>query len=259
MTHRAPRQQARWLHRLARGGLLPLVLATTPLGPGWADGLRIAAAEYVEPTTRYTHLVLGKDFNWGGLDVQLSDGSARSVRLERYVFEDTAPRIVDLDSDGSPEIITVEASSAGGARLAVYGIRDGEVVAMARTPPIGTSHRWLAVVGAADFDSDGFTEIAYVDRPHLAKTLRLWRYRSDLGSASLEPLASLPGVTNHRIGDPHIVGGVRVCEGEVPEMRLASANWARLLSVKWQSGGLVAVDLGPYPGDAAVEDGLACP
>jgi hypothetical protein len=50
-----------------------------------------------------------------------------------------------------------------------------DVRLLAATPHIGSANRWLAPIGAADLDGDGRVEIAYVDRPHLARTLRIWR------------------------------------------------------------------------------------
>jgi hypothetical protein len=83
---------------------------------------------------------------------------------------------------------------------------------MARTsvssPPrrIGQRNRWLAPIGAADLDGDGRVEIAYVDRPHLARTLRVWRSRP---GGTLTEIATATGLTNHRIGEAFITGGIR--------------------------------------------------
>jgi hypothetical protein len=52
-------------------------------------------------------------------------------------------------------------------------------VPLASTPWIGQRFRWLAPVAAADLDGDGAMELAYVDRPHLARTLRVWRIAFD--------------------------------------------------------------------------------
>lgn len=139
----------------------------------------IVSARYDGPTTRYPHGVLGDDIEYDTLVVRLSDGREMSARWARdIVFEDLAPRVVDVDGDGAPEVVVVESHEAQGARLAVWGLVDGSLAAKAATPFIGTRFRWLAPAAVADLDGDGLVELAYVDRPHLAKVLRVWRYEA---------------------------------------------------------------------------------
>ncbi|SIO33326.1 Repeat domain-containing protein [Rhodovulum sp. ES.010] len=195
-----------------------LLLAALLAAPASAD---IVSARYAEPTTRYDHGVLGDAVEWGALELRLADGTAWRIVLPRTrVFEDTAPRLVDLDGDGAPEVIVVESHIDLGARLSVYGA-DGLIAA---TPFIGTRHRWLAPVGAADLDGDGRTEIAWIDRPHLARILRVWR----LQDGRLREIAIAEGLTNHRVGDEVISGGLRDC-GTGAEMVLAAPDWSRIL------------------------------
>lgn len=185
----------------------------------------IAAAVYAGPTDRYDHGVLGDKLEWTTLLLTLDDGSERRFTLpDDMVFEDVAPRIADVTGDSIPEVITVESSLRYGARLAIYSA-DGRVIA---TEYIGQRNRWLAPVGAADFDGDGQIEIAYVDRPHLLQILRLVRIEGD----NMHEVAALRGVTNHRIGWSYIVGGVRTCTGR-PEMILGTGDLRANLSVFW--------------------------
>lgn len=218
----------------------------------------VTTAEYAEPTARYPHGVLGDDLEWGALrlTVDACHGCARrdirtlTIRLpESRVFEDTAPRVVDLDDDDVPEVVVVESDAALGARLAVYD--DSGLVAA--TPFIGTRFRWLAPAGAADLDGDGRIEIAYVDRPHLARTLRIWRYED----RALTEVASLPGVTNHRIGEIDIAGGLRDC-GAGPEVIVADAAWTQVLAVTLSQGRLSARPLGPHRGRDSFAEALDC-
>jgi len=169
------------------------------------------------------------------------------------VFEDVAPRVVDADGDGVPDIVVVEADLSAGAQLAVYGLRRGALAKVAATPHIGTRFRWLAPVAVADLDGDGVVDLAYVDRPHLAKTLRVWSW----AAGGLTEVASLGGVTNHRIGEPFISGGLRDC-GAGPEMVLASADWRALMAVRLTGGALVADRIGPLDGPADFDAALAC-
>lgn len=218
-------------HRLwqpfARRALMAAALWLAALTPAGAQiTAQITAATYAGPTGRYDHGVLGDRLEWETLVLTLSDGTERSFTLpEDMVFEDLSPRLADVTGDGLPEVITVESSLRQGARLAVY-TGEGRLVA---TDFIGQRNRWLAPVGAADFDGDGAIEVAYVDRPHLIQTLRLVR----LEGGTFREIASLRGVTNHRLGWAYIVGGVRTCTGR-PEMILSTGDWLANLSVFWR-------------------------
>lgn len=215
----------------------------------------ITGASYSAPTDRYPHGVLGDDIEYAQLDVTLSDGRVLSAYYEAtLVFEDTAPRLWDITGDGAPEVVTVESHEAQGGRLVIWGLEDGQLRQIARTPFIGTRFRWLAPVGAADLDGDGHIEIAYVDRPHLAKTLRVWRYTPD----GFFEVATLPGVTNHRIGEEFITGGVRKC-GQGPEMVLADARWLHIVSVRFDDGDLSASPIVRFDGRSSVDAQLECP
>ncbi|NSY38391.1 VCBS repeat-containing protein [Leisingera sp. ANG59] len=225
---------------------------------------RIVSARYGEPTSRYGHAVLGDDLEYGALELTVensgADGlSAKAVyqtseiliRLPRdHVFEDIAPRLADVDGDGNPEVLVVETDVAAGAQLAIYDAR-GEKIA--ETPHIGISHRWLAPIGAADLDGDGYAEIAYVDRPHLAKTLRIWRFRD----GALHEVASKPGLTNHRIGEDFITSGIRDC-GEGPELVLVSGGWQRIMAARLREGEISARDIGVFDPGAGLTEALAC-
>lgn len=223
----------------------------------WAPrdaGLRLFAAYAVE-TDEYGHGVLGRLRDAKALTIHVSrPGDPRitcpaEVTLPPgEVFEDIAPHLADLDGDGLPEVIAVRSTVTDGARLEVY---DRRARLLAATPPIGTRNRWLAVLGAADLDGDGYMEIAYVDRPHLAKTLRLWRYRD----GRLTEVTALPGLSNHRIGEEFISGGLRDC-GTGPELVLASGDWRQVVSVR-QAGGWQVQPLAPFSADAMAA-ALAC-
>jgi hypothetical protein len=218
--------------RLAAGLTLAVLAgplsAETPLTP------RIQMAALTLPTARYDHAVLGDALEWGGLQIVTDQGDLVIRLPETRVFEDVEIRLADVDGDGAPEVIVVETDLKLGASLAIYGPQ-GKIAA---TPFIGQTHRWLAPAGIADFDGDGRTEIAYVDRPHLRKELVFVRLEGD----RLVETLHLPGLTNHRIGEDFISGGVRDC-GAGPELILASEDWSRVMRVR----GEVIEDLGPMP------------
>ncbi|MEM9577011.1 MAG: FG-GAP-like repeat-containing protein [Pseudomonadota bacterium] len=215
-----------------------------------ASGDTILDARYEAPTDRYAHGVLGDAIEYGTLALTLEGGVTRRFSLpETAVFEDTAPRLVDLYGDARPEVIVVESDQRRGARLAIY-TSEGRLTA---TPYIGTRFRWLAPVGAADLDQDGSVEIAYVDRPHLAKTLRIWRF--DAGG--LTEVASLPGVTNHRIGEEDIAGGLRDCGGG-QEMILADATWRSLLALRFDGADITLREIGTDTSRPVFASAMAC-
>lgn len=285
---KAPRPPSRLLRAVTRGAALTACLWLAPAST-WAcearhpeRGLPGRAAEI----TFSNRSAQGRHEDWAARDAQLRFHAAYAVETDEYghgvlgqlrdakaltihvfrpgdpritcpaettlpdgaVFEDIAPHLADLDGDGLPEVIAVRSTVTDGARLEVY---DRRARLLATTPPIGTRNRWLAVLGAADLDGDGHVEIAYVDRPHLAKVLRIWRYRD----GSLTEIAALPGLTNHRIGEEYITGGIRDC-GTGPEIILASANWRQVIALHHDKDWRTRV-LGPFSA-TAITDALSC-
>ena len=226
-----------------------LVDGGTPLAGAWFDG----------PTTRYPHGVLGDAIEPTMLlayspHARSSCGEIRAASGADHVFEDVAPRQVDLDNDGTAEIIVVRSHQNLGAQLAIYkDTRDGALSLIATTPYIGRQNRWLAPLGAADLDGDGAIEIAYVDRPHLAKILRVWRFEKN----ALTEVARMSGFTNHRIGETDIAGGIRTCAG-VPEIVVANADWSQIKLVRLSGGSLTSTTWGPHKDRTSFTRALNC-
>ncbi|WP_284163635.1 VCBS repeat-containing protein [Frigidibacter sp. SD6-1] len=233
---------ARWSGRaaLAAVGALAGLLAACVSPAAEAGGDGVARASFAQPSTRYNHEALGPGNEWAALGLDGTEFPAGDA----LVFEDVAPRLADLDGDGDLEVIVVESSLTQGSRLAVWGGK-GRIAA---TPFIGTRHRWLAPVGAADLDGDGRVEIAYVETPHLGKILKIVRLDGD----RLAPVAEARGLTNHRYGDPFIQGGIARCGG-VPTILAANADWTRVVAIALSGGALISRDLSAYrdPGSFA--------
>ena len=220
-----------------------------------APGSGIARAFYWEPTTRYPHGALGDDVE-GAMLLVMPEGEGFCDIVparDGGVFEDVAPRIADVTGDGRAEVIVVSSHPALGARVEVWGypLGPGEgsahgLTLIAATDPIGTRFRWLAIAGIADLDGDGRSEIAYVDRPHLAKVGRLIRLSED---GTFQEFAQIPDVTNHPFGAPSIEGGIRTC-GDRPEVIWLSGDRTRILSTAVFDEGVSRDDIGPYSPEA---------
>ena len=199
-------------------------------GEARADGDGITWAGFSDATDRYPHGALGDAWEAGGLRAQagvLGPCDLVVTLPETAVFEDVAPRLADVDGDGETEIVVVESAFGAGAALAVYGLVEGRLDKIAATPPIGLTNRWLSPVGIADLNRDGALEIAYIETPHLGKTLRIWTWRD----GGLAEIARARGLTNHRFGEPFISGGVRACDG-VTELITVDARWRRIVATK---------------------------
>jgi hypothetical protein len=264
MFNGARRLLLRFLHACARRACLMVCLWLMVLGSGSDVQAGIINAEYTEPTARYGHAILGDDMEYASLVLTVNEveqvGSATAAVLIRSkltvrlplnrVFEDVMPRLIDVDGDGTPEVIVIETDVAKGAQLAIYDDRGEKIAA---TPYIGRTHRWLAPVGAADLDGDGHIEIAYIDRPHLAKILRIWRF----DNGKLTPVADQPGLTNHRIGWDHIPGGIRTCDGKA-EIITANADWSRIIATTLNDGSTLTADIGAYTGVESLNAALTC-
>ncbi len=222
----------------------------------------VTQAFHTGQTDRYPHGALGDPLEWTGLSVFLEltmpcrAGSARiNVTLpDSLVFEyPRDPILADLDGDDAPEIITVESHQTKGARLAIYGVQGTQVSRIAETPFIGRRFRWLAPLGAADLDGDGHVEIAYIDRPHLAKTLRLWRFVD----GALVPVGQQAGLTNHRIGEPQISGGIRDC-GAGPEIITVDGQWTQVIATVFDGQDTRSRPLGRFNGLDDLKSALRC-
>lgn len=155
------------------------------------------AAWYGSPTRRYRHGILGDAIEAGSLHVTVRNGGTYELVLpDSQVFEDRTPRIVDLDQDGKFEVITIRSFLSAGGSVAVYGLRDGKLVELAATAPIGRSNRWLNIAGIADYAGRGKPQIAYVETPHIGGTLYFVEWRG----TDLVPIVSINGFSNHQIG-----------------------------------------------------------
>ena len=97
-------------------------LAAFCLSPLSALAQDITSARYGGPTRAYDHGILGDKVEYTKLILR---AGGRRIVIEvgdGFVFEDLAPRLVDLNGDGRPEVITVRTDMQRGASLAIYGV-----------------------------------------------------------------------------------------------------------------------------------------
>jgi hypothetical protein len=216
-------------------------------GPALADPV-IMSAEFSDPVTRYGHDALGAGHEWGALTLRIdlcpqcaaNKAVERVFRLpEDMVFEDLTPRMVDTDRDGELEVLLVESSLTQGARPALWG-PGGRIASGAY---IGQSYRWLAMIGAADFDGDGIVELAWIETPHLGKILKIARREGD----KIVVLASKAGLTNHHFGLGVIESAIVNC-GTSATILTADANWSQVVATRFVDEKLTSVPVGPYSG-----------
>lgn len=175
-----------------------LLMAMTVLE---AQAGTITAAHYSMPVSRYGHFALGQPHEYARLNATLDSGPPLSLRLpENEVFEDLAPRLVQLTPEGPTELLAIVSRREDGARLVLIRPRGDQLEIRAETPAIGTPMRWLNPVGVADLDSDGAAEIAVITTPHIGGTLRVYRPQG----TQLVEIAALDGFSNHILGSPEL-------------------------------------------------------
>lgn len=210
----------------------------------------IAGAWLIAPTTRYDHAVLGDAIEAGGLRARLRDGRELDYVLPSdSVFEALRPWVIDLDGDDRDEIIVVRSYLDAGAALAVYGVRDGVIVWLTETDPIGLPYRWLNPAGIGDFDGDGGLEIAYVETPHIGGILHVLSFEG----GRLRREGRLPGFSNHAMGSRALgLSAVLDLDGDGAQELILPAAGRRKLRIVSFAGGEFR-ELGGIEHHAAIE------
>ena len=216
----------------------------------------IAWAWLASPTRRYPHGALGSAVHAGSVHA-LVRAEGRTPQVVGHVlainrvFEDRVPRIIDLDGDGSDEIVLIEADTLRGASLVVLGVQwqqgSASLVERARGPFAGSTFRWLNPVGFADFDGDGKLDVASVTTPHIGGVLTLHHFQPP----QLLPFAKAMDVSNHRMGALEQRLAVIVQQPDLrPTIIVPDMTRQALHALRWEAPGqwLELADLMPLPG-----------
>lgn len=218
-----------------------LTLSTKNILEGWLT----------RPNERYDHGILGDKIEAGGLAVKTPKGLRLEYILKpNQVFEDRMARLVDLDGDGTLEIVVIQTGLDKGASVAVFGVDGDEIVRRAQTPYIGLSHRWLNIAAAADFDGDGKVELAWVKTPHIGGVLKVARLEGKGDKRQLKVLSELAGFSNHVIGSRDLLQSVTFdWDGDgLPDIILPGADRKTLKVVSMTGGKLRVIDEMPIDG-----------
>lgn len=230
------------------GTPLPLgALPDTHVGHGSND---IVDAWLAEPTERYRHGVLGDYIEAGALRVRTRSGTVLTYRLMgSSVFEDLYPRVHDIDNDGHDEVILIHSRQYAGSSVMALGIRNGALVPIAESEPIGEPNRWLNPVGVADVDGDGRLELLVVLTPHVGGTLVAYR----MDPSGFRMTHKIGGVSNHAIGSRAMRLGafIDVNADGLREVIVPSADRTVLRAISFASSNPVDVARISLPSPAA--------
>jgi len=157
-------------------------------------------AQYAQPTTRYTHGILGDAIEAEKL-VVIRKGTVYTQNVaDTYVFEDTKPRLFDVDNDGQMEIITIRTHGMKGAGIMIYKIENDALTEFAWVEEIGVQFRWLNIAAIYDLDGDGTVELAWIQTPHIGGILKIARIQP----GKLVVLAETSHYSNHSIGERNL-------------------------------------------------------
>lgn len=150
-----------------------------------------------QPTNEYDHGIAGDQLEANAFAIISLAKNKLSVQEttlpDDKVIEGIYPIWVDLNGDGSREIIVTQSAYGSGAQLVVYN-QQGTIVAAG--DPIGQSYRWRHQIAVAPFGPEKELELVDVLTPHLGGIVEFFQWQDD----KLVLVASVQGYTSHVIG-----------------------------------------------------------
>ena len=163
----------------------------------------------VEPTRQYPHGAVGDELEAAAVALVAARPRPRVVAIARprpgAVFEDLRALRVDVDGDGSEEIIVVESDEREGARIVAFDLRGRR---LADSTPIGSAFRWHHALRSVP-GPNGRPDIASVRTPHLGARLEFLRRRG----SRLVVLAARDGYPTHYFGSRQL-GAHALADGD---------------------------------------------
>lgn len=198
----------------------------------------IVDAHYAAPVERYGHFALGRPHEYARLNATTSSGRKLTLQLaQEEVFEDLAPRLIQLAPDEPVSILAIVSRRDDGARLVIIRPDAGGLAIAAQAAVIGTRNRWLNPVGVADLDGDGRAEIAAVITPHIGGTLKVYRNKG----SDLEEIAALANFSNHVYGTTELALSAPVAIAGRMRLLVPDATRLHLRIIALEAGHLVEV------------------
>lgn len=196
-------------------------------------------AWYEQPTTTYSHAILGDGVEATRLVAETAAGKRMSISAGKdQVFEDITPRLADLDGDGRNEVVAIRSDIRKGAAIAVYGTPGGSLELLAATPAIGLANRWRNPSLFVENPNGRGKLIGEVVTPHIGGTLKLWELAGSAQSGyRLEPRGSARGFSNHAIGSRLL--GLSAARGRI--LAVPSANRRSLRIIRARAGTLESI------------------
>ena len=227
------------------------IAAVLTLATSSAAAEKIASAQFAAPVERYGHFALGRPHEYARLVVSTDTGRRLVFELpHNEVFEDLAPRLIEIAQGEPQEILAIVSQRDSGSRLMMLRLSGNRIEISAQSQPIGTPMRWLNPVGVADLDGDGRAEIAAVITPHIGGILKVYKKQG----RELVEISALDGFSNHINGTAELALSLPFVMAGKMRLLVPSTTRQQLRIVELDKGRLV--EIGRCPLLAPITDAM---